>query len=172
MRDATLYRLLDRALRAEAEESVTRLRDHGYPAMSLRFARLLAALDADGTTITDLARRTGITRQAASQQVAELERAGYVRREPSTIDTRAVLVSQTPDGRALLQRAQSVVAEIENDYAAKIGEKRVTQLKELLSALLACLPAARGGLRHAAYPRHPAGGSCSSAPDVRARNSA
>src|SRR5438046_1205237 len=94
-RDATLYRLLLRASRAETTETLARIRLRGYEDVTLVHTNLLANLDTDGTTISALARRAGVTRQAASQQVAELERAGYVQRRPDPTDRRGVLLGQT-----------------------------------------------------------------------------
>src|SRR3954454_17074092 len=51
-------------------------------------------------TITDLARRMGVTQQAASKQVADLERRAYVAREPDPADARARRVALAPRGVA------------------------------------------------------------------------
>src|SRR5690242_2678775 len=94
-RDQTLYRLLLRASRAETTATLERIRERGYRDVSLTDTTLLANLDTEGTIISAMARRAGVTRQAASQQIAALERAGYVKRRSSKIDGRAALVSRT-----------------------------------------------------------------------------
>src|SRR5262249_45377605 len=135
-RDATLYRLLFRASRAEMSEALDRLQRH-HPRATLSYTTLLANLDTEGTTISALARRAGVTRQAASQQLGEIERAGYVKRIAAPNDARAVFVHQTAKGRALLQDAIEIVGGIEAEYAQHIGADRVAQLKSLLGELLA-----------------------------------
>jgi DNA-binding MarR family transcriptional regulator len=135
-RDATLYRLLFRASRAERTETLRRLHDRGWLDVTLADTGLLANLDTDGTSISALARRAGITRQAASQQVATLEREGYVTRRPDRADARATVVRQTAKGRRLLADAIDVVAVIEAEYARHIGVKRLRALKEQLRVLL------------------------------------
>jgi DNA-binding MarR family transcriptional regulator len=137
-RDATLYRLLFRASRTEMAETLDRLQRHHRRA-TLAYTTLLANLDTEGTTISALARRAGVTRQAASQQLAEIERAGYVKRVAAPNDARAVLVQQTAKGRALLQDAIEIVAGIEAEYAEQLGADRVAQLKSLLGDLLAVI---------------------------------
>jgi DNA-binding MarR family transcriptional regulator len=135
-RDQTLYRLLLRASRAETTTTLERVRRLGYADISLGDANLLANLDTEGTSISALARRTGVTRQAASQQIAALERAGYVQRRASETDGRAVIIVQTPRGRALLADALDIVEDLEAFYAEHLGQARLASLKKSLSSLL------------------------------------
>ena len=136
-RDQTLYRLLLRASRAETTATLERIHRCGYTDISLADTNLLANLDTEGTSISALARRAGVTRQAASQQIAALERAGYVERRPSDTDGRAVVIVQTERGRALLERALEIVEDLEDVYADHLGDERLADLKEALSSLLA-----------------------------------
>jgi DNA-binding MarR family transcriptional regulator len=105
-------------------------------APGLRGAGRPALLDTEDTTISALARRCGVTRQAASQQIALLDREGYVTRKPDPADSRAVMVGRTPRGEALLRDALEIVADIEADYAAHLGRERMAELKALLADLL------------------------------------
>ena len=135
-RDQTLYRLVLRAHRAETTATLERIAARGYDDVSLSDTNLLANLDTDGTIITALARRAGVTRQAASQQVAALERAGYVERRASDADGRAAVIYQTAQGRALLDDALDIVDDLEAGYAAHLGPARLATLKKLLVTLL------------------------------------
>lgn len=135
-RDQTLYRLLLRASRAETTATLDGIRRRGFGDISLGDAGLLANLDTEGTSISALARRAGVTRQAASQQVAGLERAGYVERKSSSTDGRAVLIIQTQRGRDLLAAALDVVDELEASYAGHLGESGLKELKGTLASLL------------------------------------
>lgn len=136
-RESTLYRLVFRASRAETTETLARLHRRGHPStLTLAGTSLLANLDTAGTTISALARRAGMTRQGASQQIADLERDGYVVRRADPDDARAVIVRQSPKGRALLDDALAVVTELEAEYAAIVGEARLRSLKEVLAELV------------------------------------
>lgn len=147
-RDQTLYRLLLRASRAETTATLQRIQEVGYRDVSLTDTNLLANLDTDGTIISALARRAGVTRQAASQQIAALERMGYVERRSSDADGRAAVIYQTDRGRKLLADALDIVAALEESYAASLGAARLADLKELLQALLAHIdPAGELGRR-------------------------
>lgn len=135
-RDATLYRLVLRASRAERTQTLQRLVELGYTDVTITDTALLANLDVEGTTISTLARRSGITRQAASQQVAVLERDGYVQREADPLDSRAIRVQRTKRGHALFESALEIVSALEAEYARHLGARRTRELKATLSALL------------------------------------
>jgi DNA-binding MarR family transcriptional regulator len=135
-RDQTLYRLLLRANRAETTATLDRIRERGYTDISLSDANLLANLDTEGTSISALARRAGITRQGASQQVLVLERAGYVERRSSDTDGRAVMIVQTSRGRALLGDALDIVEDLEATYQGLLGSQGLEDLKRSLSSLV------------------------------------
>ena len=135
-RDRTLFRLLLRATRVETTATLERIHRLGYADVTLAYMSLLANLDTEGATISALARRAGITRQAASQQLAEIEARGYVSRTPDPADSRAVLIRQTPKGRALLGAALDIVAGLEADYARELGVAELDALKDALQRLL------------------------------------
>ena len=118
-RDATLYRLLMRASRAERSQTQARLQARGYEGISNSDTALLANLDTDGATVSALARRTGISRHAASQELFALERHGYIQREPDPGDGRALIVQRTDLGRRLLRDALEVVATIEAEIPGR-----------------------------------------------------
>ena len=96
--------------------------------MSLTDTSLLANLDTEGTIISALARRAGVTRQAAGQQVASLEERRYVERRPSGSDGRAAVIYQTARSRALLNDALDIVEELEQGYAQTLGPGRLRNL--------------------------------------------
>jgi DNA-binding MarR family transcriptional regulator len=135
-REQTLYRLLLRARRAENAEMVARIRARGYPDLQPSYPALLANLDSEGANMTVLAAKSGISRQAASQQLAEIEARGYVELRPDPADGRAVIVDRTERGRRLLHDALEVVSDLEADYAKQVGRKRFDAMKQVLAELL------------------------------------
>lgn len=135
-RDQTLYRLLLRASRIEVTTTLERIHAAGFEDVTVADANFLANLDTNGTIISALARRAGVTRQAASQQIAHLERAGYVERRPSNADGRAAVIFQTERGLALLNQALDIVDQLEVAYEERLGSRRFATLKRLLTALV------------------------------------
>lgn len=104
---------------------------HGQP-LSLTQIDIFAKLDVDGTTIAELARRSGIARQSAHQAVGELVKAGLLRVDPDPSSARNKLVRPTTAGLAALRLARTVMADVENELAARIGADNVARLRALL----------------------------------------
>ena len=59
-----------------------RLADRGHPEVRAPHGNVLQFLDADGTQVSELARRAQITKQSMAELVAHLELHGYVERVP------------------------------------------------------------------------------------------
>lgn len=134
-RNSRLYRSLTRTLRAYNRRLVAAVQERGFPEFSPAFPQLLSNLDTEGTTIGVLAARAGITRQAAGQLAAQIERCGYIERVPSPRDARATIVRFTALGRSLLACVLDVVEEIEGEFAAIVGEREFAELRGRLLAI-------------------------------------
>jgi DNA-binding MarR family transcriptional regulator len=88
-----------------------------------------------GSRITDLARHANVTAQAMSEVVAYLERHGYVERVADPSDGRAKLVRLTARGWELYGVARRLIVELETKWAARIGDRKLRELKRLLGEL-------------------------------------
>jgi DNA-binding MarR family transcriptional regulator len=98
-------------------------------------ARVFQRIAPDGSRLTDLAEQAAITKQSAGFLVDQLERAGYVERVPDPSDARARLVRVAERGRRAIPLAAAVVAEVENEWAAHLGQRRMEQLRDTLARL-------------------------------------
>jgi DNA-binding MarR family transcriptional regulator len=125
-----------RALTATMMAEVARL---GFSDVTPAFSSLMPLLDATGARPTTLAQRAGITKQAISQLVRELEVRGYVEQVPDTTDTRAKIVRLTKRGVALHAASAKVRLEMQSVALAKLGELRVSRLRRDLVDLAAAL---------------------------------
>jgi DNA-binding MarR family transcriptional regulator len=96
----------------------------------------LVPLAAGGLHASDLADRLRISRQAVAQAVAALERHEYVIRKPHPSDARALIIELTPRGRQALRVMRSNALEVEKRWQEVLGEKRFSELREMLVALL------------------------------------
>lgn len=94
----------------------------------------LASLDGDGTSIAELARRVGVTRQAMHQQIGEMERAALVSLVDSEQDRRVKLVKLSLLGRTLDQKAAAAIGDLEKELARRIGKDAVAGLRAHLAA--------------------------------------
>ena len=75
----------------------------------------------NGSRLTELARRAGMSKQAMGDLVDQCEAWGLVLREADPHDTRARLVRFTPTGLAWLQAFKDAVAQAEAEFRAEIG---------------------------------------------------
>jgi DNA-binding MarR family transcriptional regulator len=96
---------------------------------------VLTSLGLEGSRLTALAQRAGMTKQAMGQIVDDLERLGYVERTPDPGDGRAKIVRFTPAGLDFVCDSAEVITQIWGDYAALIGEKELCQLQQTLRSL-------------------------------------
>ena len=115
----------------------------------LRPALLAVAqhISPQGTRVTELAARAWLTKATVVHAVDELERLGYVRREPDPADGRAKLVVPTERAQAAERAAREVIAEMRMTWAALMGEDELTALEAGLRRLRAALwpSSVRGG---------------------------
>ncbi|MEU7648671.1 MarR family winged helix-turn-helix transcriptional regulator [Streptomyces huasconensis] len=98
-------------------------------------ARVMQRIGPHGTRLTELAAQAQITKQTAGFLVDQLEKAGYVRRVPDPTDKRARLVCGAEKAWAAKRVADAVVAEVEREWEAHLGKRRMKQLREALTLL-------------------------------------
>jgi len=115
-RAITLMALLRRTSRLMVEEITERMEAAGYPDSPSRHYPVFENLDPDGTRLTVLAARAGITHQAMAQLVTELEERGIVERIADPSDGRARLVRLTEDGREIVRAALEQITAIEQEW--------------------------------------------------------
>lgn len=112
-----------------------RLAAAGFDDFTPAQARVFQRIGADGSRLTELAEAAGITKPTAVFLVDQLERAGYVERVPDPTDGRARLVKVAERGARSVEASRAVVAEVEAEWTAHLGERRMTQLRRTLADL-------------------------------------
>jgi DNA-binding MarR family transcriptional regulator len=135
IRQDNLGRLMLRAYRLYTERSLEKLERYGHLRLTISHASILAFIDPEGTHISVLAERLGVTKQAMGQFVAELERRNYVMREIDPTDRRAILVKFTERGAQFIKDAYAVKQEMDGEYSAVLGEQGVEQFLTMLKPL-------------------------------------
>ncbi|MBK3645775.1 MarR family transcriptional regulator [Streptomyces sp. MBT33] len=97
-------------------------------------ASVFALLDDEGTTVSELARRIGVTRQTAHQVVHALIGMHLLEQVPDPGSARRILIRTTAEGRRVHERAQATIAVIESVLADRIGAAAVDVLRQTLTA--------------------------------------
>jgi DNA-binding MarR family transcriptional regulator len=123
------------AQRAMETRVVEALKAAGYGDFTIAQGRLFARLGPDGTRVTDLAEQAQVTKQTAGFLVDQLEKSGYVYREPDPTDARARLVRIAPRGFAAVAVARRAEREVEAEWTAYLGPRSTEQLRKALTKL-------------------------------------
>ncbi|HEU4945216.1 MAG TPA: MarR family transcriptional regulator [Solirubrobacterales bacterium] len=118
-----------------AEELVRR----GFADLRPALIAVAQHIGANGTRVTELAARAWLTKATVVHAVDELERLGYVTREPDPTDRRAKLVVSTARAREAEQVAREAIADIRNAWAELIGEEEMDALEAGLRNLRGAL---------------------------------
>jgi DNA-binding MarR family transcriptional regulator len=111
------------------------LAEAGHDDLTPAQARVLQRVGPRGTRLTELAEQAQVTKQTAGFLVDQLEKAGYVRREPDPTDGRARLVCLAQRAWAAKEIADGIVAEVEQEWERHLGKRRMKQLREALTLL-------------------------------------
>jgi DNA-binding MarR family transcriptional regulator len=127
--------LLREPFRLASEQLHHRIAERGHPEVRPPHGNVFQFLDDEGTQVSELARRAQITKQSMAELVAHLERHGYVERVPDPGDRRAKLVRATARGREVYAIAREFVAETEDEWTARLGARKMRQLRALLEEL-------------------------------------
>ena len=114
---------------------VPRLAERGFPDVRPAHNVVFQYLDGAGTTVSTLAERAEMTKQAMGELVAHLEERGYVDRVPDPADRRAKLVRPTVKGRDVYRVVRELIPEIEQQVAELIGATRMRQLRRDLQTI-------------------------------------
>jgi DNA-binding MarR family transcriptional regulator len=140
-RPANLVVLLREAYLRWNDVVTSRLAERGHEAVRPAHAAVFQYLDDTGTTVSLLAERARMTKQAMAELVRHLEAHGYVRRVPDPADGRAKLVLPTDHGNDVIEIAQGLAPEIEERIAALLGAERTAALRTDLETLRRGVPA-------------------------------
>ena len=129
--------LLFKAARLLNERAIGRVRERTGKPLRVSHTALLPHLDLEGTRLTVLAERLGVSKQAAGQLVDELEAMGFVERAPDPADARAKLVRFSKRGQKSLFEGLAVLRELEVELRAIAGATQLRVVHDVLAAIVA-----------------------------------
>jgi DNA-binding MarR family transcriptional regulator len=134
---ASVGQLLLKGARLLDERALERINELG-PKIQLRPAHtsLLPHIDQQGTRLTELARRLGVTKQAVGQLVDDLVQMGALERIDDPADGRAKLVCFTRAGVEAIHHGLAVLRQIEQELEQVLGQRRMRQLHQSLLVIV------------------------------------
>ena len=131
-----LVGLLAEVKNAISDELYARLHEAGYGDIRPAHGCVFGFIDrTGGARLTALADRSGLTKQAVGEAVADLERLGYVERIPDPGDGRAKIIRLSERGREAAAAADWISAYIEGRCSADDGEERFDEFRDTLRRL-------------------------------------
>jgi DNA-binding MarR family transcriptional regulator len=131
--DLPLVGLLAEVKDAISDELYARLHEMGHGGIRPAHGCVFGFIDrGGGVRLTALADRSGLTKQAVGEAVADLERLGYVERVPDPSDGRAKIIRLTERGGQVAAAAEEIFADIERRFAAEVGDERLEEFRDTL----------------------------------------
>ena len=118
------------------DEVQRRLHAAGFGGLRFTHGFLVQHLVEEGRPVGELARLMGVTQQAVSKTVRELEGLGYVERRAADSDARVRVVTLTKRGGAALETARNQRRNLIEELRAELGEDRVDAATTLLRDVL------------------------------------
>lgn len=119
---------------------LTALHEHGYDDVVAAHLFVLRFPGPDGRRPGEIAAGSGMSKQALSYLLGQLETLGYLTREPDPDDRRSKRVRLTRRGHGALETMRSTVTTIELGWIEALGADDVEHLRALLTRLATVLP--------------------------------
>lgn len=104
----------------------------GYHYVTPAMHRLFAHMPTHPVSISELARRLAVTRQAVHQTVGEACRRGIVELTDDPLDARVRNVRFTDQGHRMVRKAAQVVRGLEDDLERRLGKRDLAALRRIL----------------------------------------
>jgi DNA-binding MarR family transcriptional regulator len=134
-RNNNVRRLLVAATRTVNRHITSELQRRGYEHTRPGHSALLANLDFNGSSVTEIAERAQISKQAMARLAVELEEMGLITREQSETDGRALMLRYTRLGKVVVRASVAIVDEFERELARRVGARSLSTLKRTLTQI-------------------------------------
>lgn len=105
------------------------INSNGFPQITLAHLAVPRSLDLEGTRITEMARREGVTKQAMAKLVHSLQTMKVVKLSDDPDDGRAKFVLFTNRGLKLLAEIRKSISQREAELSGIIGEASLERMK-------------------------------------------
>lgn len=109
--------------------------EHGFTDYRPTYQPVFQWCRPEGSRLTELAERVGVTKQSMGEIIDVLEQRGYVERVSDPTDGRAILIRRTPRGWEVNRIARQVVEQVQQEWAQALGQERFTSLIDTLRQL-------------------------------------
>lgn len=111
------------------------LAEEGFEGIRFVHGSVFRTIDPEGSRLTTLAERSGLTKQAIGELVDDLQEHGYVERVVDDGDRRAKIIRLTDAGRRAQAAAGRILWELEERWGRVLGVERVATLRQGLEEI-------------------------------------
>lgn len=143
-RPTPLGSLLNAAGQRLSAELDAALQEAGFADLRAAHAPVFMAIDPQGSRVTELAQRSGMSKQAVGEHIRYLTGHGYLTVTSDPHDRRAKAVALTERGWEALDLGERVIAGYDAWLAAAVGAEQVAVLRETLYRIIATPPRRSG----------------------------
>jgi DNA-binding MarR family transcriptional regulator len=117
------------------ERLLAGLHERGFTDLGPAHLTVLQWPGPDDLRPSELAARTGISKQALNYLLGQLERLGYLQRHDDPRDLRFKRIALTERGQRAARAMRDIVRELEAEWAQGLGPERFAELRLLLTDL-------------------------------------
>ena len=125
------------------ERMLAGLHERGFTELTAAHLNVLQYPGPDKVRPSELAARTGMTKQALNYLLGQMEHGGYLRRRDDSGDQRSKRIHLTARGHRAVTAIREIVAEVEAEWERQLGPNRFADLRTLLTELNSVVAAPR-----------------------------
>lgn len=107
----------------------------GHLRLKMSFAQVISHISAHGSLINDLAKINGVSKQAISQVVKEVEDLGYIARKQNPDDARSTKLFLTEYGLQLVKDSLSNIGGVRAQFVQILRERKVKYFSQHIETL-------------------------------------
>jgi DNA-binding MarR family transcriptional regulator len=107
----------------------------GHSRLKMSFSQVISHISPHGSLINDLAKINGVSKQAISQVVKEVEDLGYIERKQNPHDARSTQLFLTGYGLQLIADSVENISVLREQLVAVLGERQLQEFSSQVEAL-------------------------------------
>lgn len=110
-------------------------KNKGHSRLKMSFSQVISHISPHGSLINDLARINGVSKQAISQVVKEVEDLGYIARQQNPDDARSTKLFLTDYGMQLIEDSVINISVLREQFVRVLRERKVKHFAQRIEAL-------------------------------------
>jgi DNA-binding MarR family transcriptional regulator len=107
----------------------------GHTRLKMSFSQVISHISPHGSLINDLAKINGVSKQAISQVVKEVEELGYIERRQNPHDARSTQLFLTDYGLQLIADSVENISVLRAQFAQVLGDRQLQEFAAQIEAL-------------------------------------